>query len=185
MECSVCYSDDGPFQKLCCGHTFCKGCIKNWYLKGVNGAACPMCRAPIYWPGFHKVRDQWSEDAYEARCAEVFGEALDEAFAEAQEFVADLGPEFSQRIFMTVIEEFKDIERTYRFLRYQDVHPDEMADVFYYGDYYSDRHMDRGIWYNDPVHVPPPKKVTDARRGGKRSRALADEWFEMTIYIQV
>ena len=37
-ECSVCYSETGPFQKLCCGHTFCTRCVKNWYLKGVAGA---------------------------------------------------------------------------------------------------------------------------------------------------
>ena len=185
MECSVCYSESGPFQKLCCGHVFCKGCIKSWYLKGVNGSACPMCRSPIYWSGFHKVRDAWNEEAYEARCAEVFGEALEESFAEAQELVEEMGPKWRRRIFLNVIEDFMDIEKTYRFLRYHEAHPDEMADVFYCGDYYSDRHMDRGTWYDDPIPVPPPKRVGGTRKGGKRSRALQDEWFEMTIYIQL
>jgi len=80
-ECSVCYGESGPFVKLCCGHEFCTGCVKAWYLKG-TGTGCPMCRRPMYFRGFHKMQDQWNEDSWEGRCADIFGEALQERISE-------------------------------------------------------------------------------------------------------
>jgi hypothetical protein len=188
MECSVCYSESGPFQKLCCGHVFCKGCIKSWYLKGVNGTACPMCRSPIYWSGFHKVRDEWNEEAYENKCAEVFGQALDEAFEEAQGFAEQFPPRWRPRIFRDVIEDFIDIEKTYRFLRWHDAHPDEIEDVFYYGDYYSDKRVGKHAWDDEPpkewVSRYPGVSSAPARCGSRR-RAAEDEWCTLSFYIAV
>ena len=80
-ECSVCYSEAGPFRKLTCNHEFCTGCIKTWYLKG-SGTGCPMCRRPIYFKGFHNVRDEWDEVAWENRCADVFSAAIDQRVEE-------------------------------------------------------------------------------------------------------
>ena len=184
-ECAVCFSESGPFQKLCCGHTFCKGCIKQWYAKGAAGCTCPMCRRPMYWRGFHEVKDAWDDEAYETKCTEVFGQALDEAFEEAQDFADDFPPEWRSRIFRDLIEDFLDLEKTYRFLKNERVHPDDIEEVFYYGDYYSDRHMDKCRWLDEP-----PKDVAtryplrkDGVRGGKRCRAREDEWFEMTVYL--
>jgi hypothetical protein len=57
-----------------------------------------MCRAPIYFKGFHKVREQWNEDARENKCDEVFSQALDECFAEAQDFAESLPPRWRDRI---------------------------------------------------------------------------------------
>ena len=76
MECSVCY-ETGPCRKLCCGHEFCSGCIKSWYLKG-TGTGCPMCRRPIYFKGFHKLEDQWNMDAWETRCSEAFEHSVED-----------------------------------------------------------------------------------------------------------
>ena len=75
MECSVCY-ETGPCRKLCCGHEFCSGCIKSWYLKG-TGTGCPMCRRPIYFRGFRRVQEKWSEDAWETKCSEAFENAVE------------------------------------------------------------------------------------------------------------
>ena len=187
QECSVCYSESGPFQKLCCGHIFCKGCIKSWYLKGANGSACPMCRAPVYWSGFHKVRDQWNEEAYENKCAEVFSKALDDAFEEVQNFAEQFPPRWRSRIFRDVIEDFIDIEKTYRFMRWHDAHPSDMEDVFYYGDYYSDREVGKCVWDDEPPKewaTRYPVMVKSARCGSRR-RAGEDEWFTLSVYIQL
>jgi len=186
-ECAVCYSEAGPFQKLCCGHVFCKGCIKNWYLKGTAGASCPMCRAPVYWSGFHRVRDQWEEEAYEHKCAEAYGQALDDVFEEAQAFAAEFSPHWRHRIFKDLIEDFSDLEKTYRFLKWHEVHPDEMAEVFYHGDYYSDRKVGKHVWDDEPpkewmTRYPAAAK---SERSGSRRRAAQDEWFEMTVYLQL
>ena len=184
MECSVCYGESGPFQKLCCGHDFCNGCIKTWYLKG-TGTGCPMCRAPIYFKGFHKVREQWNKDALENKCDEVFGEALDERFAEAQDFANEFSPKWHSRIFKELIDDFIEIEKTYRFLKNEGVGPEDMGEVFYWGDYYSDRHMNK-CWYLDE-----PRKAFASRypiveksrgKGFKRSRARQDPWVTMSLY---
>ena len=186
-ECAVCFSESGPFQKLCCGHTFCKGCIKQWYSKGAAGAntSCPLCRRPMYWRGFHAVKEAWDDEAYENKCTEVFGQALDECFEEAQDFADDFPPQWRSRIFRDLIEDFLDLEKTFRFLKNERVHPDDIEEVFYYGDYYSDRHMDKCRWLDEP-----PKDVAtryplrkDNTKGGKRCRAREDEWFEMTVYL--
>jgi hypothetical protein len=186
-ECSVCYGEDGVFQKLSCGHDFCSGCIKTWYLKG-TGTGCPMCRAPIYFKGFHKLRDQWDEDAWENKCEEVFGNALDERFAEAQEFAESFPAKWRGRIMRDVLEDFIDIEKTYRFLKNEGVAPEDMEEVFYYEDYYSDRHMNK-CWYLDE----PPKAFASRYpimeksrgKGFKRSRARQDTWVTLSFYIEV
>lgn len=186
-ECSVCYGESGPFQKLCCGHVFCTGCIKTWYLKGASGSTCPMCRAPVYFKGFHRVRDQWNDEALDNKCTEVFGAALDERFAEAQEFAESFPPKWRSRIFKELVEEFVEVEKTYRFLKNEGVGPEDMDEVFYWGDYYSDRHMNK-YWYLDE-----PRKELASRypwlgqnsRSGKRVRARADPWVTVSFYFEV
>ena len=186
MECAVCYGEAGPFQKLCCGHTFCSGCVKNWYLKGVAGTSCPMCRAPIYFKGFHKLRDQWNEDAWETKCSEIFGQAIDECFEEACEFAESMPLKWRGRVFNDVIEDFIDIEKTYRFLKNEGIDPADMEDVFVYGDYYSDRHMNKYMYNDEPVknHASRyPKSTRGGGRCGKRARARQDAWATFTLMI--
>ena len=186
MECAVCYGESGPFQKLSCGHEFCNGCIKNWYLKGVAGSSCPMCRAPVYFKGFHRVRDQWNEDAHDAKCTEVFGDALDARFAEAQEFADSFPAKWRSRIFNEVIDDFIDIEKTYRFLKNEGVDPEVMEDVFYYEDYYSDRHMNKYSYLDEPVKETAPAVQSRGRgKGFKRARARQDAWITLSFYIEV
>jgi hypothetical protein len=146
-----------------------------------------MCRAPIYFKGFHKVREQWNEDARENKCDEVFSQALDECFAEAQDFAESLPPRWRGRIMKDVIEDFIDIEKTYRFLKNEGVSSDDMEEVFYWGDYYSDRHMNK-CWYLDE-----PRKAFASRypimeksaKGFKRARARQDPWVTLSFYIEI
>jgi hypothetical protein len=87
MECPVCYSDDACCH-LVCGHSFCQGCTKEWWLKS-SEPNCPMCRAPLYFKGMRKVADRWEnerdEKMKESVYARVFNEIL-EVLEENDEF---------------------------------------------------------------------------------------------------
>lgn len=145
-ECSVCYCE-GATCRLTCSHEFCKGCVKSWYQKG-SGSGCPMCRADINFKGFHKLRRVWNEVAWEAKCADVFGEFIDASFEDMRELADEFGPEVMEAL----VDDLKDGERTYRFLRAQDCSPDEI-DYFLMEDYvyYSDRHMEHYYYPDEPL----------------------------------
>ena len=189
MECAVCYAEAGPFQKLCCGHTFCTGCVKNWYLKGAAGSSCPMCRRPMYFKGFHKVRDEWNEDAWESRCADVFSEAIDYAFEDAQTMAEVFPPRWRSQIMSDLMEDLKDTEKTLRFLKSEDVTSEDIEYVLLGSDdYYSDRRINK-VWYVDE----PPKAfetkypwLGQNRSGAqKRVRARMDPWVTVSFYVYV
>jgi hypothetical protein len=184
-ECSVCYGDEGVFQKLSCGHDFCSGCIKTWYLKG-TGTGCPMCRAPIYFKGFHKLRDQWDEDAHETKCSEVFSEAIDACVTQAFEYAEAFPKRWRSMILREIIEDVKDLERTYRALVAYGAGPEEIDDAFYYEDYYSDRHLDKCSYLDEPPKESVPSVQSRSRgKGFKRSRARQDTWATFSFYIEV
>lgn len=186
-ECSVCYSDlKSSASKLTCGHSFCNGCIKSWYLKGANGTACPMCRRPIYFSGFHKVRESWDEEAWENKCTEIYGEALDRVFEEAQEFADSLPPKWGARIWREVIEDFKDLDKTLRALKAYNAPLYAIEDAFDEDDYYSDRHLNKWEWDDEPAKelaLRYPGKAGGEGRCGKRGRARQDEWCTMNLVL--
>lgn len=186
MECAVCYSETGPFQKLCCGHTFCAGCVKNWYLKGSAGSSCPMCRRPMYFKGFHKVREEWNDEAYENRCAEILGEALDESIAESLE-MAETFPTFRDEILEDAMQDLLEIERTFRYLKNEDLHTDYIDYVLRYtADYYSDRHLDRVRYLDEPPKDLAPRLTErGGARCGKRVRARQDPWATFSFVIEI
>jgi len=185
MECSVCYGETGPFQKLCCGHDFCTGCVKTWYLKGSgDNTTCPMCRAPIYFKGFHKVRDQWNEEAHDNKCTEVFGEAIDACITQAFEYAEAFPKRWRPMILRGIIEDVKDLERTYRVLMNYGADPEEIDDAFYYEDYYSDRHLDKCSYIDEPPKDLAPRRADrGGARCGKRARARQDPWATFTLII--
>ena len=186
-ECSVCYCDSGAFQTLVCGHSFCNGCIKSWYLKE-TGTGCPMCRRPIYFKGFHKVRDQWDEDALENKCAEVLSAALDTAFEDACEFAENFPSKIQRRIMRELINDFKDIEKTYRALRSYGAGPDDIEESFYFEDYYSDRHLNSCVWLDEPAKkwvTRYPQIEKGVGGTAKRGRAREDPWFTISIVIEI
>jgi len=189
MECAVCYGETGPFQKLCCGHTFCSGCVKNWYLKGAAGTSCPMCRRPMYFRGFHKVREEWDEEAWEQRCSEIMGEAIDEAFEESREMASYFPPEFSQQIMDGIMEDLQDIDKTMRYLKSEGIGADDIEYVlFETADYYSDRNINKWSWCDEPVkdfQTRYPRLSLDHTGSPKRVRAREDPWMTVSFYIDV
>ena len=186
MECSVCYGECGPFQKLCCGHSFCTGCLKTWYLKG-TGTGCPMCRRPIYFKGFAKVRDQWDEEAWETRCSEVLSEVLDATFAESQQ-MAEYFPDYQEEIMEDLVVDMVDIEKTFRFLKAEGLCSEDIEYVLTETtDYYSDRNLDRVRWIDEPVKkwVSKYSQIGDPARSVKRVRARQDPWFTVSFYVEL
>lgn len=192
MECSVCYCESGSFCTLTCGHAFCKGCIKTWYLKG-TGTGCPMCRKAIHFKGFAKVREQWDEEACETRCTEVLDQAMTAAIEEAFEFCAGLplkSKNLRKMILNSLMEDLADIEKTARFLKSWEVSPDELEYWLMETDeYFSDRHIGQYRWMDEPQKEFATKYPRIARGGGKtssqRCRARPDEWYTLSFVFSM
>jgi len=136
MECAVCYENNAHC-RLICKHTFCHGCIKTWCQKG-SGVGCPMCRRAVYFKGFHKKQEEWAEEAWENKTSELFGEAIDELVLSTSEQKEEM-PEYSRYFDSMMRSELKDIDKTIRFLKSENVDEESIADCLYYEDYYSDR----------------------------------------------
>lgn len=144
-ECDVCYAAVANC-KLVCNHRFCTSCVKQWYLKGAE-PTCPMCRRALYFKGLYKKREEWAEEAYQSKTDEVFGEALDACIEEGlanSEAWLSIVPKRHKEAFRRdameeIMEEITDVEKTHRFLKSEEVHEEDIRDVHYYQDYYSDR----------------------------------------------
>jgi hypothetical protein len=76
MECTVCYCSQANC-KLICKHSFCRDCVKQWYLNAKDTPSCPMCRKRLYFKGMHKLVKEWSQETYEKQNQDAFGEAID------------------------------------------------------------------------------------------------------------
>ena len=76
MECAVCYCNQANC-KLVCKHSFCKSCIKEWYLSATEIPSCPMCRKRLYFKGMYKLIKTWEEESFDKKNQEAFGEAID------------------------------------------------------------------------------------------------------------
>ena len=158
MECSVCYSDVGPFRTLSCTHAFCADCIKSWYLKG-TGTGCPMCRRPIYFKGFHSVRDTWNEDSWDIKCNEVLNVAFDVKIEQAIEISQILHKKFQRAILDHLMDDLKEIEKMFRFLKFDGCSAEEIDYLLNETDcYFSDRHVGKYIWDNDPFNEKVPQQ---------------------------
>ena len=63
--------------KLICNHSFCKSCVKTWYLKCKTEPTCPNCRHKLYFKGMYKIVKVWEEEAETLINDEAFNEAFD------------------------------------------------------------------------------------------------------------
>ena len=159
MECAVCYGDNARC-KLTCGHGFCRPCVKTWYLKG-TGEGCPMCRRPIYFKGFYKVREQWADESYETRTNEIFNEALESAIRDElhqdKELREIFGEEFESDPIMA--KDLGYIEETYKYLKWEDLHHEDIDYILNEtDDYYSTRGINKKNQHRERPRSPPPPK---------------------------
>ena len=164
MECAVCYEDNARC-RLVCKHTFCHKCIKEWCQKG-SGTGCPMCRRAVYFKGFHKKQEEWEEEAWHNKTAEVFGEAIDALVEEAQLDKEEF-PEWSRYFDAQLRKDLKQVDKTVRFLKSEMVHEDDIEACLEYQDHYSDRKLSAKNQYREkPRHKqffrkqqrPPPMR---------------------------
>jgi hypothetical protein len=186
-ECSVCYSEAGPFVKLSCSHEFCTGCIKTWYLKG-TGTGCPMCRRAVYFKGFHAVRQQWDEDAWDHKCGEALETAMMECISETFELADNFKQKYRREIMEELMDDLKGIEKTYRFLKYEGIAAEDIEYILLdTDDYYSDRKINKFYWLDEPVKDRATLYPYVEKSGPKsaRCRALQDEWATMNLLIQI
>lgn len=84
MECPVCYTDNCNC-RLTCGHSFCRPCVKEWYMKTDSEPSCPMCRNTLYFKGMNKVAEKWEEEFEEQKWEEVYNDALDSTLEEFED----------------------------------------------------------------------------------------------------
>jgi hypothetical protein len=188
-ECAICYSEDGPFRKLGCGHEFCGGCIKQWYAKG-TGTGCPMCRRPIYFKGFNKVRAEWDEEHWHNQCLDVIEEFRTELISNAFETVAMFSRKKLRAFYLeNLMDDLKDLDRTTRQLMDEGVTSNWLEFIlFETDDYYSDRHVGKWSWTDDPVkpfETKYPKMGKSSAKGTRRCRAPADQFGVVMFLIQV
>jgi len=140
----------------------------------------------MYFRGFHKVRDNWEEELWENRCADAYGQAIDEMFEDAVDFASGFGPKMARRIMFDLVADLKDIERTYNYLKIQNVSSEDIEYVLMETDeYFSDRHADRCFWINEPVKKFATRypQLETSSRGGKRCRAPVDEWYTVNFVL--
>ena len=76
MECAVCYCNQANC-KLICKHSFCRGCVKEWYLSATEEPSCPLCRHRLYFKGMYKLVKEWEEESFHKKNEEAFAEAFD------------------------------------------------------------------------------------------------------------
>jgi hypothetical protein len=159
MECAVCYSDVKAPVKLVCGHAFCQECVKSWYLKG-TGAGCPMCRRPVYFKGFHKIRQDWEFDSWYNQCQEVFGETLDAYLEASLDFAKLFG---IKRIKPRSVI---DLESTFHCTLMEGLFPDDVDYVLNEsGIYRSSRLFNRvSKYYRDPIKTKVMRRDNKQRR---------------------
>jgi hypothetical protein len=76
-----------------------------------------MCRRPIYFKGFHKVEDQWNEDAWETRCSEALEHSVEDVMQNLREMLVQWPPEFHAFFTRTAMRELKKNERMFSALK--------------------------------------------------------------------
>jgi hypothetical protein len=76
-----------------------------------------MCRRPIYFKGFHKVEEQWNEDAWETRCSEALEHSLEDVMQNLREMLAVWPPEFHAFFTRTAMRDLKKNERMFSALK--------------------------------------------------------------------
>ena len=125
-----------------------------------------MCRRPIYFKGFHTVRDKWDEDSLDIKCNEVLISTFDAYIEEGVEIARMVRKKQDQRYILDgVMEDIKTAERMFRFLKYDGCDADEIDYLINDTDYYfSDRNMGKYVWDDDVIR----EKVTQYPKAFRR-----------------
>jgi hypothetical protein len=143
----------------------------------------------MYFKGFHKMRDQWNEDAWETKCSEIFSQAIDECIADAIEMAEYFPRKFRKSIMNEIREDLVELDKTLRFLKSEGLHTDDIEYVMLdTADYYSDRHINKFSWLDEPTKelvTKYPIVEKSGLKGFKRARARQDPWVTMSFFIEI
>jgi hypothetical protein len=143
----------------------------------------------VYFKGFHKVRNQWNEEAWEERCSAVLGEAMDDCIEASLEMADQFPARFRRDVLEDAIEDLRDVERTFRYLKSRDLSSDDIEFILLETmDYYSDRHINNeGRWLDEPPKpwVTRYPTLNGSKRQGKRTRAYTDDWFTVNFVVLI
>jgi hypothetical protein len=134
-----------------------------------------MCRAPIYFKGLYKKQEEWANEAYETKVAEVFSEyfdgTLEKGIEDSKDFVEIFKkshrPSIRAECMKEVMSDLKNLERTHRYLLHEQVAQEDIDDVHYYGDYYSDRALSAKNQFRERPRAPPPPRHAARRNSHK------------------
>ena len=159
MECPVCYTNDACCH-LVCGHSFCKGCTKEWWLKSAE-SNCPMCRAPLYFRGLRKMAERWEEEREEKMKEAVYSKIFDEITEE----LGDEFDEFEGTVAMFALRDFD--ERFRKFAHECDFDFTEEELYEFVGDIFADVYIEKTKWDetapDNLLFVPKAKNGTERK----------------------
>lgn len=98
---------------------------------------------------------------------------------------ADIIQYYTQWVYGELMRDLRKMESTLRYLKSEGIDIDTIDDALYYLDHFSDRNIDKWIWYDDPIKERATKYPgrDGGTRTGKRNRAREDPWSEMSFYI--
>lgn len=157
MECPVCYCEEACCH-LVCGHSFCKGCTKEWWLKSAE-SNCPMCRAPLYFRGLRTMAERWEEERAEKMKEAVYTRIFNEILEDLEEDFDDI----EATLAMIALCEFD--ERFRKFVNYcdWDFSEDELYEMI--GDVFMDVYTEKMMWDetapDNLLFVPKAKNGTE------------------------
>jgi hypothetical protein len=141
----------------------------------------------MYFKGFHKARDAWDEEAYEARCAEILADTMEACIQEAFETAEYFHRKYRKEILAGTMDDLREMEKTFRFLKNEGLYAEDIDYVLNEtDDYYSDRHLDHFQYIDEPIKdVAPSSPTRAAGRSGRRARARQDPWCTVSFIFEV
>lgn len=111
-----------------------------------------MCRGPIYFKGFHKVRDSWDEDSYDIKCSEILNSIIDSHIDDAIELADTYHVRYRAFILNIAVEKIKMTEKMFRFLKSDMLSVDDIDYILNEtAIYLSDRNMNKFTWLDEPI----------------------------------
>ena len=133
-ECPVCYCSKAT-RKLTCGHSFCKTCVKEWYVKCDESPTCPMCRKDLYFKGMEQCIEEWNEEHTDA----IFQRIFDEEF----ENIIDYGTDESAMYWLEILQD--RLNEVREFYEEYDLTQDDIEEMLWDDEVFEEYKEDENI----------------------------------------